>query len=175
MKALTICQPFAHLIVLTDDDPRAKRVENRRWQTNYRGPLLIHAGKSREWLELDDTGTRDEEYDIPLADMTFGAIVGIAQLVGCVQLGSLRIEQAYVELNGQVLMDESNVTRKVVPDWAARKWPWLAAHQHTEGPYCWVLAECRRFDRPIPYRGAQGLFEVPKELVFESLVAIGMQ
>lgn len=28
-----------------------KRVENREWPTSYRGPLLIHAGKSREWLD----------------------------------------------------------------------------------------------------------------------------
>ncbi len=39
MKALTIQQPYAMLIALGD-----KRVENRSWQTSYRGPLAIHAG-----------------------------------------------------------------------------------------------------------------------------------
>lgn len=152
MKCLTICQPYAHLIMLPDDDDRAKRVENRRWSTDYRGPLLIHAGKSRNWLELDDTGKRDEEYDIPLSDMTFGAIVGVAQLVGVFQF-----EKDWSEVyNREVLM---------IPDWASRKWPWLMCHQHVEGPFCWVLRECRRFTEPIPYRGAQGLFDVPKEVV----------
>ncbi len=37
--ALTIKQPWADAIV-----HGTKRVENRRWTTTYRGPLLIHAG-----------------------------------------------------------------------------------------------------------------------------------
>lgn len=36
---LTIRQPWAWSIV-----HGRKRVENRSWQMNYRGPLLIHAG-----------------------------------------------------------------------------------------------------------------------------------
>jgi len=149
MKALTICQPYAHLICLPDDHDRAKRVENRRWPTSYRGPLLIHAGKNRTFLDLDVTGTRDEGYDIPLADMTFGAIVGIAQLVDCVDL--------------MHPMDR---------DSAFRRRPWLIGHEHVEGPYCFVLHECRKFETPIPYKGAQGFFEVPKEIVAEAIESI---
>lgn len=40
MKALSIMQPWASMIVLG-----YKPVENRTWKTSYRGPLLIHAGK----------------------------------------------------------------------------------------------------------------------------------
>lgn len=40
MKALSIMQPWAWLIV-----NGFKAVENRSWNTNFRGPLLIHAGK----------------------------------------------------------------------------------------------------------------------------------
>ena len=40
MKALTIKQPWATLIIQGD-----KRFEFRSWQTKYRGDLLIHAGK----------------------------------------------------------------------------------------------------------------------------------
>ena len=68
MKALTICQPYAHLIAIGE-----KRVENRTWYTPYRGPLLIHAGKSRAWLVDDDP-----------QNMAFGAIVAQATLVACV-------------------------------------------------------------------------------------------
>jgi hypothetical protein len=141
VKALTICQPYAHLIVLPDDDDRAKRVENRRWPTSYRGPLLIHAGKSREWLDLDSTGLADT-YGIPLASMVFGAIVGVCKVVDC--------------FTTQHPMDK---------DSAIRRRPWLAGHQHIEGPFCFVLAECRAFDKPIPCRGAQGFFNVPDEVV----------
>lgn len=76
MKALTICQPYAHLIVSGD-----KRVENRTWTTNYRGPLYIHAGKSREWLDEDDLKT--------YPSMAFGAVVAVATLVDCVLYSSV--------------------------------------------------------------------------------------
>ena len=75
MRALTICQPYASLIV---NPPHVKRVENRTWPTAYRGPLLIHAGKSRRWLEdFDDA--------LPMP-MPFSAVVGIARLAACVRI-----------------------------------------------------------------------------------------
>jgi activating signal cointegrator 1 len=40
MKALSILQPWAQLIVVG-----AKKFETRSWATKYRGPLLIHAGR----------------------------------------------------------------------------------------------------------------------------------
>ncbi len=39
MKALTIKQPWADAIT-----HGTKRTENRTWNTNYRGPLALHAG-----------------------------------------------------------------------------------------------------------------------------------
>ncbi|MBL8866467.1 MAG: ASCH domain-containing protein, partial [Planctomycetia bacterium] len=42
MLALSIHQPWAHAILHF-----GKSVENRTWSTSYRGPLLIHAAKSR--------------------------------------------------------------------------------------------------------------------------------
>lgn len=40
MKAITIKQPFASLIAA-----EIKEYEFRTWKTNYRGEILIHAGK----------------------------------------------------------------------------------------------------------------------------------
>jgi hypothetical protein len=80
MKALTICQPYAHLILRG-----AKRVENREWPTNYRGRLYIHAGKSRSWLGPIEDG-KEIDYGIPLASMAFGAVVAIATLADCVHI-----------------------------------------------------------------------------------------
>jgi hypothetical protein len=54
MKCLTICQPHAWGIV-----HGTKRIENRRWYTGYRGPLLIHAGKSKDWLGLWEDDVAD--------------------------------------------------------------------------------------------------------------------
>lgn len=136
MRAITVCQPYAHLIA-----SGSKLVENRKWPTRYRGPLLIHAGKSREWLDIDETGTMDESYGIRVADLAFGAIVAVAKLVDCLPIMAIR--------RGQY--DE--------------KYPWLNDHDHTEGPFCWVLQNVRRLPEPIKHRGALGLHEVPDSVV----------
>ena len=70
MKALTICQPFADMILKGE-----KIIENRTWSTQHRGRLAIHAGKSRLWMKQDDERERP--------DMTFGAIVATADLIDC--------------------------------------------------------------------------------------------
>ena len=75
MKALTIRQPWAELIA-----SGVKRVENRSRRTHYRGPLAIHAGKSRADLCFADPGVVDVE------DLTFGAVIATADLVDCVRL-----------------------------------------------------------------------------------------
>jgi len=116
-KALTICQPYAELIACGD-----KPIENRRWPTSYRGPLLIHAGKSREWMDPDD----EREY-------VFGAFVASADLVACLLIGQA---------------------------WPSR-WRHLQSHEHANGPWCWILENIQRLPSPIPYRGAQGLWNVP--------------
>lgn len=85
MKALTICQPYAHLIAIGE-----KRVENRTWPANYRGPLAIHAGKSRSWLLADD----EERYP----DMAFGASVAVAQLVDCLSNAAITLGRISKEL-----------------------------------------------------------------------------
>lgn len=82
MKALTICQPYAELIARGD-----KLIENRTWPTGYRGPLAIHAGKSREWL-----GDDDEEaalYGVDVRSIPFGAVVALGRLSGCYRLDEL--------------------------------------------------------------------------------------
>jgi len=43
-------------------------------------------------------------------------------------------------------------------------YPWLPDHAHASGPWCWVLANPRRLPRPIPWRGAQGLWSYDGEL-----------
>lgn len=77
MKALTICQPYAHLVATG-----AKPIENRAWPTAYRGRLAIHAGKSRAWLAAED-----DEVEHP--GMVFGAVVAVATLYDCVLLKAL--------------------------------------------------------------------------------------
>lgn len=79
LKAVTIRQPWAWAVVYAGKD-----VENRRWQTGYRGPLLIHAAK-----EVDPTGAARLLWTMPdpeafgqprAAFETRGAIIGLAYL-----------------------------------------------------------------------------------------------
>ena len=148
MKCLTICQPYPTLIFLPESDFRHKRVENRHyWPFSYRGTLLIHAGKSRAFLD-DVDSFHDPNYGIPLEEMVFGAIVGVVNLAGVVEL-----------LQGGR-----------VPEAARHRWPWLESHRHKEGPCCLILENPRKFAKPIPYRGAQGLFNVPDDLITEDSI-----
>lgn len=139
MKCLTICQPYAEEIMR-----QAKRVENRTWWTNYRGPLLIHAGKSRAWLCGETDDELKQEYGRKLE---FGAIVGQVNLVDCVK--ATTIQEGRLEARYPGLMSD--------------------AHQHhVNGPWCFVLDNVRRFPSAIPYRGAQGFFNVPKTALAEA-------
>ncbi len=69
-KALSIQQPWCHKILFEGKD-----VENRTWQTGFRGNVLIHASKGF------DSYDRDE---IQVCEMPLGGIVGIMKIVNCV-------------------------------------------------------------------------------------------
>lgn len=146
MKALTICQPFAHLIVTPAAElpPKEvpKRIENRRWRTDYKGLLLIHAGLSTEWLG---------DWDSANFPTVRGAILGVCELLDCV----------LIEMAGR---------DRVIQYHVAQRWPWLATHPHAEGPWGFVLGNVRRFREPIPQRGAQGLFDVAEDLLLTAAI-----
>ncbi len=74
MKALTVCQPYADLLLLPDSDPKMKRCENRTWKTSHVGRLAIHAGINKSYLIPGD----NTRY------MVFGAVLGTVELVDCV-------------------------------------------------------------------------------------------
>lgn len=84
MKALSILQPYAWLIVHAHKD-----VENRTWTTSFRGRFLVHAGKSYSRTEhqrcsiilADEFGIELPRYE----EVHRGAIVGAANLVDCVR------------------------------------------------------------------------------------------
>jgi hypothetical protein len=87
MKALSIRQPWAHLIV-----HEGKTIENRSWSTRYRGPLLIHAAKGmtdaefRDAMDFVDTAFPLEKLDrivrrARASNAPRGGIIGRATLV----------------------------------------------------------------------------------------------
>lgn len=86
MKALSIRQPWAWFIV-----HGGKRVENRSWKTDYRGPVLIHASSWWQAGEVysDIISVRNivpPGLQLTLKDLQsqLGGIVGKARIVDCV-------------------------------------------------------------------------------------------
>lgn len=72
MKALSIKQPWAWAIV-----SGLKDIENRSWQTPYRGPILIHAGLRDDpagYAFLSRLGI------VVPATMQRGGIIGLASI-----------------------------------------------------------------------------------------------
>lgn len=80
MKAITILQPWASLIACG-----AKVIETRSWETKYRGPIAIHAGKfHNKSVCLDNpfyaalTSRGQDPYNLP-----YGQVIAIADLIAC--------------------------------------------------------------------------------------------
>ncbi len=107
-----------------------KFVENRTWYTSFRGELAIHAGAGSKYL------TRSELQRFPT-----GSIVAVATVVDCVTLDAVRV---HARLGG-------NVQRSRVA------WLDVFMHEHTEGPFCWILDNVRRC-KPVACKGKQGLW-----------------
>lgn len=118
-----------------------KRIENRPWPIKYRGTLLIHCGKSEEWFTPAALDTL-RAYQVPgLFAMHYPG-----HIVGVVEV---------------IASVSPKTVRAAMPDQV----PFLS------GPECHVYHRRRWFENPIPFRGAQGLFDVPDDLVAEAIRA----
>ena len=149
MKALTIWQPWATLILLG-----VKHYETRSWAPRYRGLLAIHAGLSKTHLGLawasrpmreafHKAGLLDE-HKIPL-----GAVIGTARLVEVLPIVTPIRPPWGVGIFG--------------PDYCEAN-PWLTQEEQALGNYApgrfaWRLEVVDVFSTPIPQRGAQGFWD----------------
>jgi hypothetical protein len=139
MRALTINQPYAHLIVTQQSELKdgafQKRVENRIWQRNVFGEIAIHAGLSLRWFDGDDYPCSDGKLTVDMfPEMSFGAVVGIAEFIACISKEDIRAGNMHESLK------------------------WLQTHPHVSGPFCYVLGRVRRLKEPVACKGAQGIW-----------------
>jgi hypothetical protein len=74
MKAITIKQPFASLII-----EGYKEYEFRTWRTKYRGDILIHAGKGVDKKAM-------EKYKHLVSNCPSGCILGIVKITDCIKI-----------------------------------------------------------------------------------------
>lgn len=157
MKAVSLWQPWATAIALG-----AKRFETRSWGTRYRGPLAIHAAKRCNKDEIEDFLLLPgfSAALAPIAEcrtilgrerlrraLPFGAIVATCELADCIPT---------------VLLDAADLDKP--RRWASRRdagtWTERQMGDFRTGRVAWRLENVRKLDKPIPWRGAQGLFEV---------------
>lgn len=156
MKALSITQPWATLIAQGH-----KRIETRSWSTNYRGPLVIHAGKSLPgWVvklvrsEPEFAGALGDLFDPRkqvLGDLPRGFIVATCQLVAV----------KFIPLGGDGWDWIGPTGRRFHYPVTDRE---LAFGDFAVGRYAWLLDDIRPLEKPLPARGALGLWDAPADL-----------
>ncbi|MEE3046620.1 MAG: ASCH domain-containing protein [Pseudomonadota bacterium] len=73
-RALSIRQPWCHHILFDGKD-----IENRDWQTSYRGPVLIHASAA-----FDGYAAERREFQAMHPQSHLGGIVGMVEITDCV-------------------------------------------------------------------------------------------
>jgi len=159
MKAISLWQPWATLIATG-----AKQIETRSWATSYKGPIAIHAAKRKilkeikelaEWEEfraalkipvvVDEPEELEEKAAIDhMLSLPYGAIVAVATLKECRNVADFNRFELFTDRGG---FDESDLGN------------------YATGRIGWVLTDVRAIE-PIPYKGEQGLFEVPDALLF---------
>lgn len=138
MKCISLWQPWATLLVYG-----YKIHETRSWPTNVRGPVAIHAAKKKDsearWLSTEfpfaDALDGTEFNDLP-----FGCLLGTVQLVDCIPT-----EVAYPD------------------NWDHGRNDFYFGN-FEPGRWAWKCESPTMLSDPIPYKGAQGFFEVPDEL-----------
>lgn len=135
MKAIGLWQPWASLWL----SPR-KRHETRDWATSYRGQLAVHACKRFE-KDVDD-GLRailEDEFGFYWAmDLPVGAIIGVVDLVSCIQMG---------------ITHPADDDDRKCGNWSNERYAWARDNDYTV------------FETPIQFIGRQGLFNVPDEII----------
>lgn len=149
MRGLSLYQPWATLVAVG-----AKRIETRAWGTDYRGPVAIHATR----LFPDDAilMCRQQPFRTALvragvavpADLPRGAVLAVAHLhrVGRITHRS----DGGIYVHGHDLPESEQE---------------IAFGDYTPGRFGWVFTNIRALPEAVTWRGAQGLWNVPDELL----------
>lgn len=144
MRALSLWQPWATYIVIG-----AKTIETRSWGTTYRGPVAIHAAKTKAGLPP----TPEHAAVVPgAAELAYplGVVVAVADLV----------DVLHVERHDPVYVDPSLLA--VIS--GTRSWHVsradVALGDLSIGRWAWRLANVRALRTPVALRGMQGLWEI---------------
>ena len=159
MKAISLKQPMAWAIF------NGKPVENRGWNTHYRGPLLIHASRHFDVEDCRWIQDNSEELGIKLpSGFLMGYLLGVAELVKVIA----KKDSVWDPIPGHPpdvgsQHNELEYMKKECPEYFS---PWFV------GPFGFVLKNAKLFKLPIQYKGKLGIFDVPDEVVSNALAEI---
>ena len=119
----------------------AKKNETRHWPTKHRGLLAIHAAK--KWNRQIVMMCSHEPFYTTLYDLNeilpFGAIVAVGYLEDCAL-----ITQENMPIGNEYQFGD-----------------------YTLGRFMWKFRDVIKLPEPIPYRGAQGLFNISDDITDE--------
>lgn len=137
-KAISIRAPWWWFILRAGKD-----LENRDRAWHYRGPILLHASKC--WVQRDIVADfRNVWADLASRDMT-------PKLGPATSPVSLRMMRDA----GGCIVGRANVVDCIT----ASSSYWF------QGTYALVLRDVVALETPVPFKGALGLFDVPRGLV----------
>lgn len=160
MKILTLYEPWATLMAMG-----LKRIETRGFQVRYRGHLAIHASKGglgkaaletqcfdsqfyralREFPPFSDEISRSARRKGWIADIfPHGCVVGVVWLENCLPTVSDVLRPGVFE--GYPDLDTPQER---------------AFGNYEEGRYGWVTKDARMLSEPLPFRGSQGIRDLP--------------
>ena len=134
MKVISLWQPWAQLWVLGE-----KVFETRHWYTKYRGPLLVHAAKTKRGMGSISGICSEDHIEKALArhgfnedNLPLGAIIGKVDLIGCCSTNDVQ---------------PVNANETHFGDWGP-------------GRFCWEAANPQCFAVPVPCKGQRGFWNV---------------
>jgi hypothetical protein len=141
IKALPLWQPWASLVAMG-----AKRVETRAYPPRRLGlgagqRIAIHATKTPKELWICGMAHFCDHIADP-ASLPLGALVAVC-----------------------VLDRASQITETSAHDLLAHSPVEYAFGDYTPGRWAWVLRDVEPLEKPVPFIGSQGAFDVPAELV----------
>lgn len=177
MNAISLWQPWASLVAFGE-----KKIETRSWSTLYRGALAIHAtkGMPHEAWELCNQepfkttllnhnaitvrGYAPNEM-LDATELPLGAIVAVCYLTAVHRIPSATQHFARFDFPTQHPLASYPV---VLPP---LKWRQgfggnheFAFGDYTTGRFAWILTDVRALEKPIECKGAQRLWDVPKDV-----------
>ena len=137
MRGISLSEPWATLVAIG-----AKKLETRSWSTSYVGPVAIHAAKRfpneyRSLLAEEPFRSALERVN-PTGKRWLGCVLAVGELTAC-----------------------NEITLDNAPDVETAEYEF---GDYTPGRFMFSLARVRRLARPIPLRGALGLWSVPPDI-----------